>query len=71
MRRRTTAVAVLAGLSLALAVPAAAHAAGAPQITVDGSQTDSVTIEGTGLSSPNDVIWNGNSGGFATVGGQD
>ncbi|MER5355742.1 hypothetical protein ABT093_36150 [Kitasatospora sp. NPDC002551] len=65
------AVAVLAGLSLALAVPVAAHAARGPQVTVGTSRDETVTIEGTGLSSPTDLVWGGNTSGSATVGGGD
>ncbi|MFB7125428.1 MULTISPECIES: hypothetical protein [Kitasatospora] len=71
MRRRSVAAAVLAGLSLAFAVPAAAHAARGPQITMSGSWNDTATIEGTGLSSPKDVIWDGDTSGSVAVGGQD
>lgn len=48
MRLRYMPAAVLAGLALALAVPAAGHAADdVPQLDFDGSQSGAVTIPGT------------------------
>ncbi|MEV7600959.1 hypothetical protein AB0O91_26675 [Kitasatospora sp. NPDC089797] len=71
MRLRRTAVAVLAGLSLALAAPALAHGAGSgPVIGAGGSQSDTVTISGSGLASPGSLIWDGSSTGSISVGGE-
>ncbi|KIQ66935.1 hypothetical protein TR51_05835 [Kitasatospora griseola] len=63
---------LLTGLALALAAPAAGHAAdGARQIGVGGAQQGSVAIPGQGLANPADLIWDGNTSGSTTVGGGD
>ncbi|MGR6998847.1 hypothetical protein ACU686_13085 [Yinghuangia aomiensis] len=68
---RNVAAAVFVGLSLALAVPAAAHAAGTDlNLDIDGSRSGAVTIEGSSLVNPVSMVWDGNTAGTFTVGGE-
>ncbi|MEU7019851.1 hypothetical protein ABZ990_04235 [Streptomyces sp. NPDC046203] len=72
MRVRNLAAAAFAGLALALAAPAAGQAAdGLGQIDISHTQTDTVAIQGSGIVNAGDVIWDGNTTGSVSLGGED
>ncbi|MFD7623973.1 hypothetical protein [Streptomyces sp. NPDC059802] len=63
---------MFAGLSLALAVPAAGHAVGGDlQIDIDYSQSGAVAIHGQDLANAGAGMWEESTTGSFTVGGAD